>query len=803
MDRKITPLFEFGVDESILAHTSKTNSKSYETLFAHSGLTYRYFEKIIESKSLQTILDDLIKKIDYMHHKLIDQMFKDAIYLHDLGKKNPYFQAKKMGNPHFEAYQDSTTSSEHSKYSADEYIKHYLVLIEDKQKFNRFEREKLKYILYSFSYHMAKHHGRLSQFEKYKTEDKKAQSYRANLDKLKIHEFEFYILNKLLFSLLVSSDYYATTEYMADFPIDSFGTFSQEAKEQLKDKFDHYIGGFPKPAGINKLRNEMFQEAENNLLQNLDKNIFYLEAPTGSGKTITSINLALQLLTKDEKLNKLFYIFPFNTLVEQTKSVFEEIFENSLDMQVVNAITPIKEAGQEEEESKYEKSYINRLFFHAPAIITTHVSLFNILFGTSKEDNFPLWQLANSVIIIDEVQSYNNKLWWYMIEFFDKYAKLLNIKIIIMSATLPKLDYFLEKNDGFVDLIADRDYYYKNPLFRDRVIVDFSLLDEGKISFDQLEEVLEEEQNNYQKILFEFIKKQSAREFFEQIKDRFKDVYELSGDDNKAYRQLVINKTKEDKSIIVIATQVIEAGVDIDMDLGFKDISTLDSEEQFMGRINRSCKNSGRKVYFFDLDEASDIYRGDHRIEFDLKQDRYRKILEDKNYQDFYAPVLKNIENSILRLDNGLENNIENFKNYIKRLNYQEISKTMTLINSQNFTLYFPFKIDISIYKGIKEFEDMRSEYLTDGYLDGQKVWDEYLKLREIESFTKKEYKRSYINSLMQFFTFSIIKFDEKSRPCIGEEIGGYYYIKNYDEFVEEGKFNREAYQKKCKNIFL
>ena len=157
-------------------------------------------------------------------------------------------------------------------------------------------------------------------------------------------------------------------------------------------------------------------------------------------------------------------------MVEQTKGVFDDIFGSNLDMAMINSVTPLEIENQEEEESKYTASYINRLFFHSPAIITTHVSFFNILFGTSKEDNFPLWQLANSVIILDEIQSYNNTLWWYMVEFFDKYASLLNLKIIIMSATLPKLDYFLEQKNNFVDLISQekRAYFFQSPYFRNR-----------------------------------------------------------------------------------------------------------------------------------------------------------------------------------------------------------------------------------------------------------------------------------------------------------------------------------------------
>lgn len=64
----------------------------------------------------------------------------------------------------------------------------------------------------------------------------------------------------------------------------------------------------------------------------------------------------------------------------------------------------------------------------------------------------------------------------------------------------------------------------------------------------------------------------------------------MTGNSNIQERKDIINEIKELESVILVATQVIEAGVDIDMDIGYKDISRLDSEEQFMGRINRSCK---------------------------------------------------------------------------------------------------------------------------------------------------------------------------------------------------------------------
>jgi len=804
--------------ENYFAHTC--GNKPKEKLIDHCNLTKFYLEKIIKEKNLSNLIDKMISDLDKDNFILIKKLFYNAIFLHDLGKTNNSFQANKMDN---ELFEKTTISSEHSIYSSKEFIK---LFTEEVNKIENDEIfEKINYILNTFSYSITKHHGKLDSIEDYNIEEdgsyelvkKKSEKYINNL-------FEFYILNKLLFSLLVSSDYYATTHYMADLPTTNLGTIKD--KQKIINKFEEYkitrnIRSGENIKGINKLRSKMFLEAEENLQENKHKNIFYLEAPTGSGKTLTSINLAMNLI-KQEDINKIFYVFPFNTLVEQTKKQLDDIFDEDLNIEVINSITPIKEITdqeQEDEESKYQKSYMSRLFFHNELILMTHIAFFNILFGTTKEDNFPLWQLANSVIILDEIQSYDNKLWSYMIKFFSIYAKALNMKIIIMSATLPKLDNLIdseENKDIFVELIKNKNDYFQSKYFKNRVEIDFSLLELYKeIEYDILIEKLNIEKENYSKIVFEFIKKDSAREFFEKIEGdiRFKDfeIFELSGDDNKATREHIIQKIKDKKElkIILVATQVIEAGVDIDMDLGFKDISTIDSEEQFLGRINRSClKVENRykpKVYFFNKDEENKIYKEDNRIEDNLRKDEFRQVLLDKNFENFYKNVFRRIKSNDSKIKDGILGNFEKFNEKVQKLNYKEIQEKMRLINTQSFRLYFPFKLDISKYK-IDEFKDKKiiAKYLDeDENLDGLLIWEEFEKLNDIKNYAQKEVKRSELNSLMQFFTFNITKYsDKQSLPYFDYICGSYHFISNYDDFIKNGKFNRKAYQDKSKDIF-
>lgn len=290
--------------------------------------------------------------------------------------------------------------------------------------------------------------------------------------------------------------------------------------------------------------------------------------------------------------------------------------------------------GRDDRKDNYEVAWLDHIFNNYPIVLTSHINFFNALFGCGREQCFPLLKLCNSVVILDEIQSYKNSIWREIISFLQSYAQQLHIKIIMMSATLPQLDQMLRTVDAqFATLVEDPQRYYRHPLFQGRVRLDFSLLEKGKITLEELKEEVLRFQGK--RVLVEFIKKRTAREFYELCKEAC-NVVLLTGDDNVARRDQVIRRIDSGEKLILIATQVIEAGVNIDMETGFKDISLPDAEEQFLGRINRSCLNVGGAVaYFFDLDDASFIYRGDARLSYSIQDPAIRQNLQKNNLAKF------------------------------------------------------------------------------------------------------------------------------------------------------------------------
>lgn len=842
------PLFDFtgliDTDKPFYAHVK--NGQNFESLEIHMDLTLDYLDKLCKVKDLDRIFErfeqSFLPECSSELVLLWREMILNTLYLHDVGKINPNFQKRQLHNKAFK--ETGSNNRNHSAFSARIYFDYYykkIDVIQDRRLYDLFF-----VFLFLNTFAIQKHHGSLTEFNNFlerfeddlSEEREEIKAYRdltlymntggftlffekaiENLQKEAPWQcVDFYIYARFLYGILVACDFYATSEYMNGAPVDDFGTL--EDVIPYLDAFDadpvtqsiRRTAKNQAPDGdINVLRSRMFLEAEENLLSDRENNVFFLEAPCGSGKTKTSVNLALQLIKQDERLNRILYVFPFNTLVEQTRDALEGCFGTELGEKigVINSITPIKKYEKASEEvseegewdytgqdkTDYEKSLLARQFMHYPIVLTTHVKFFEGLFGTDREAVFPLAHLANSVIILDEIQSYKNRIWKEIIIFLKAYAGILNFKVIIMSATLPELNRLSVENEKVAYLVKNRELYFGDPLFKNRVDLDFSMLDlaPGEVIEKLLEKVLEvsdalrqrPDANN--KIVVEFIKKASAIDFFNRLKAAVPEgqlaVELMTGDDHKAERKRIINRVKAAGNIILVATQVIEAGVDIDMDVGFKDTSILDAEEQFLGRINRSCLKKGSVVYFFNLDSPDRIYQRDVRKNRQLRLTEDNKdmqeILRDKKFSKFYDLVLEALE-AQSRKENDL--NLEAFRDRrMWAFNFPEIQKRMRLIDDDR--------------KKVSLFLETEVTQENGEVLIGSAVWKSYEALLQDAQmpYAEKRVRMSEIQAKMDYFIYEIDKkFADECALCPDSLLGDLYYFKDGERFFENGKFSRE-----------
>ena len=800
-----------------------------ETINEHIQLCTKYLKEIFKLKKLDSILKSfnisLGEGLSDEGKEMFNKLFFNTITFHDTGKINPVFQNDKMNNPVMNYLNPpKNLESDHSKLSAYIYLGHYLNKLKELKKS---DRKILKTIAYINAFVISRHHSKIDDFrtrfiDKFDNDDelekriidwvnsdeftqlfndsfsftplklKGRNNLFEELRKQNINkQIDLYAYVRFLYSLLVFCDYYATSEFYGD---NKNNVMLKEAdfgeiielydNSELVTKIRKNDIGKEK---INELRTKIFLDAERNILKNLDKNIFYLEAPTGSGKSNTALNLSLRLIENDDSLNKIVYVYPFNTLVEQNLASLNKIFGNSKAMNniaVVNSTTPLKKDEDENFSDEYQKALLDRQFLTYPIILTTHVGLFDTFFGNNRESAFGLCQYANSVIVLDEIQNYRIEIWNEIIIFLKEFAKILNLKIVIMSATLPDLELLTDDRSNSVSLITNPQEYFLNPIFKDRVKTDYSLINVENTEESLLNHVLEMNKLK-KKIMIEFIVRKSAEKFYRQLKEIELDceVLFISGFDSVLEREKIISTVKTSKHLILVATQVIEAGVDIDMDIGYKDISKLDSEEQFMGRVNRSAKRKGM-VYFFDLDDAAGVYGSDDvRIEekVTLKMDAMREVLTTKDFPKFYEEnILPEIKKRGEEVDS--KKNLEIFfQEDVQKLKMPEIDKKMRLIDDNRNML--------SVYLA-REITEEKGEVVN-----GREIWEEYRQLLEAEKmeYVEKTVKLRNIRSKMNGFIYQL---SENAHFQEDEQIGDIYYIENGEDYFDENSIlKRERFQ--------
>ena len=839
--------------ELFYAHCDRGNGKNPEILKEHVDRCYHYFEELWEHKNFKAVFEnfqkELAPELSDEGIKLFYSLIVNVIIFHDCGKINPRFQSIKMKNTLKKwTTIDCLDGTKHSILSAAIYFDYFYEKIQESL-LSKDEKNMIHVFMLVNAYVISRHHGNLSRFEEFLEEfqpnrqladifscmnqgnftevyhgpfckrdrhmmnmpRQNTRIYHSFLEKQSSHA-GLYTYRRFLFSVLVSCDYYATSEYDNGIQMSAFGTIENtefatqyEQSERVKqirrlnpescvdDKKD-----------INILRNRMFYEAEQTLLKNKDTNIAFIEAPTGAGKSNLAMNCSLKLL--DKNINKIFYVYPFNTLVEQNYDTLEKIYGQTdifKSIAVINSITPIPLNGtrkfwenldKEENEKFYQKALLDRQFLNYPFILTTHVNLFQIMFGCEREAAISFYQLAGSVVVLDEIQSYKNVLWTEIMMFLQCYSRLLNMKIIIMSATLPKLDMLTGNHEKVVNLIENPEKYFQDARFKKRVALSYELLyQDKKTEMKELYAHVLGQAQKGRKLLMEFITKTSAEKFYHMLTESGREnlqIFCMTGDDNQIDRKRILREmdtADKDKAVILVATQVVEAGIDIDMDIGYKDISKLDSEEQFIGRINRNFKRKG-VVYFFDMDNESGIYKEDYRADtaYTLRKDEMKQLLADKNFGKYYDYILKGIRK--YRNDRKNENGIEAFVDNVKKLDFVWISQKMKLIDKNDdwkMSVYFAREITTD----------------TGEIIDGKQVWERYRELLSdmTMNYAKKQILLSEVKSKMSYFIYQI-KIDNSLD--YNDRIGELYLIEDAEQYFENGRLNTDKFYSQG-NLFV
>ena len=483
--------------------------------------------------------------------------------------------------------------------------------------------------------------------------------------------YEDFINFKSLYSNLVYSDKFEAI----------FSVPKQKTKDIPIDVLEGDIQSLPP----NKKRDEFRKFVLNNFDENYK--LFTLTAPTGYGKTLTALNFAL-------KFNKprIIYALPFTSIIDQAYDIIAKIYKNS-DISVSKAHhkTTIDEENPTEED-RYSKIKFLMESFSGEINVTTLYQLIFALFGNKNKDNVKFNQLKNSVVIIDEAQAIPYKFRKDFILLCEIISQRLGTIFIFMSATMPII-----KSENFKE-ISNLEYFSK----QDRYAIKW--LDIGGEE-DLLEKICETASDKNTLVVVNTIKK--AQELFVKLRDKFS-CFCLNGymyDDHKrATIEAVgraINTNKDDplaSKILLISTQSIEAGVDLDFDVGFREISPISSIIQTAGRVNRHFGKIRGELYVFpEISKFTNLIYGDLQkvskaiLEiFKQREVRESEILEISNlYFQKISDQLENlyIESEIKKLE------FESINEKIEEIMDDNCKQTIIIEPEANFIKDFEAKI--------------------------------------------------------------------------------------------------------------
>ena len=483
--------------------------------------------------------------------------------------------------------------------------------------------------------------------------------------------YEDFINFKSLYSNLIYSDKFEAI----------FSMPKQESKDIPIDVLESDIQNLPP--------NEKRDAFRNFVLNNFDKErkLFTLTAPTGYGKTLTALNFAL-------KFNKprIIYALPFTSIIDQTYDIVAKIYKNS-DILVSKAHhkTTIGEENLTEED-RYSKIKFLMESFSGEINVTTLYQLIFALFGNKNKDNVKFNQLKNSVVIIDEAQAIPYNFRKDFILLCEIISQRLGTIFIFMSATMPVI-----KSENFKE-ISNLDYFSK----QDRYVIKW--LDIGGED-ELLGKICEAVSDKNTLVVVNTIKK--AQELFAKLKDKF-NCFCLNGymyDDHKRTTieavRCAIDKSKANplaSKILLISTQSIEAGVDLDFDIGFREVSPISSIIQTAGRVNRHFGSTRGELYVFpEISKFTnliygDLYKVSGTILSDLKQKEVREseILEISNL--YFQKISNQLEN--LHIKSEIEKlEFENINQKIEDIMNDNYKQTIIIEPEENFIKDFEAKI--------------------------------------------------------------------------------------------------------------
>lgn len=472
------------------------------------------------------------------------------------------------------------------------------------------------------------------------------------------------------------------------------------------------LDGKKEKSHLDELRTALREEAVYALKQQLDngQRIFTLTAPTGAGKTYTLLALAAEI-QKHHPDQSILYALPFLSITEQVEGIASTLVSDVLPVnskahneQMERLIDKLDCNPQPQDYRELLKQDFTQQTFDHPLIITTFVQFFETLLSNRNATLLKLPNFSKRIFLIDEIQALPPRLYIFFAAWLEACCRRWDSYAILSTATMPKMDFILKDyveetkkpEKLFKDYLTHLPQELSNPSFYFEQDVfnryEIKLPESFELNLETLAELVLNQEQSCLAIVNTI---RDSRELFDLLSEIQENVFLLNThftpEDRRKKIALVKQKLEQGRKVILVSTQLIEAGVDIDFPVVFRDLCPLPSLIQSAGRCNRNKKlpHLGT-VWFFHLvrengrSGAQSVYQNEAGQFLHFVSSRIKDGLQEKDLFHVQQDFFRWIADKLMIGDYAIDKQAMNLIDLVNQAAFATLGK-FRLINEKDF----------------------------------------------------------------------------------------------------------------------
>lgn len=638
-----------------------------------------YIAHITEEGKIQTVKEHLDGTAEYCQ-KFADAFGSGSIgkftgQIHDIGKYSTEFQKHIRG---CNIFVDHSTAGAYESYKLKNNISAFCIMghhsgLPDIG--GRADREKSTF----YGRCNGAQAGYLKAYDKWKEEIYVEQYTFPSFLRARDGQQQAFF-TRMLFSCLVDADFLDTEHFMKNFEREN----DYDTIEELISKLSRTIAKWKNPTSeLNKIRSEILNACIEAGKVN-STGMFSLTVPTGGGKTIASLAFALYHARKNN-LKRVIYVIPYTSIIEQTAETFRQILGERNVLEHHSGIS--FDMNEQEDDPMQEKLKMASENWDIPVIVTTSVQFFESIYSNKSSKCRKLHNISESVIIFDEAQMIPLSQLKPCINAIARLVENYRVSAVLCTATQPALNQqfesFIPQHPILMKEICPENLYNQDVFKR----VCFENI--GTKTWPEMADMIK----NQEQALCIVNNRKSAQNLYELLlignEEKDSGVFHLTTMMYPEHRRkmlaIIRDRLTNHQRCLVVATSLIEAGVDVDFPCVYRELAGLDSILQAGGRCNREGLRTREQ-------SIVSIFKSEAKIPAMIQTNV--QVTEEimREYEQISSPEAISAYFKILR--NYLSSDQAQDKYGILKMdprNFKQIAKQFKMIDSSTYTIYIPF----------------------------------------------------------------------------------------------------------------